>query len=423
MSPPEEARAPARRPRLLVLTQYFPPEMGAPQARLSELGERLVDLGWEVEVLTALPNYPGGRVFPGYPRWRPTVDRVGRLRTVRVPLVPARRGFARRLLCYFSFLVSAALLGPRHCRRPDLVLVESPPLFLGVAGCYLARRWRCPLVLNVSDLWPDSAVELGMLAAGSPPVRAAAALERWLYRRAAAVTGQSQEIVDAVAERAGGTPTRVVTNGVEPARFGPHLRTPEALSRLGPEPGPVFLYAGLLGHAQGLDQLLDLAASLPATAPGRIVLVGDGPRREELAQRLAGEAIDRVRLLGAVPRHEVPALLAAADVALVSLGTSLRGAVPSKIYEAMAAGLPILLVAGGEAARRVEEGPAGRVVAPGDPEALRRAFLELAADAGLRQRLGAAGRRLAETRYDRGAIAAGLDELLRGLLGPPGAAR
>src|SRR5688572_29328061 len=102
-------------PRLNILTQYFPPEMGAPQARLSELGERLLDLGWDVEVLTALPNYPEGKVREGYAPWKPMVEHVGRLRTARVPLVPSQRGFVSRLGCYFSFAASAAALGPSLC--------------------------------------------------------------------------------------------------------------------------------------------------------------------------------------------------------------------------------------------------------------------------------------------------------------------
>ena len=139
--------------------------MGAPQARLSELGERLIDLGWEVEALTALPNYPTGRVFPGYSR-KAMAESVGRIRTVRVPLLPSQKGFARRLACYFSFAGSAAFHGPRLCARPDVLFVESPPLFIGFAARRLARRWRCPYVLNVSDLWPQSAIEMGVVKPG-----------------------------------------------------------------------------------------------------------------------------------------------------------------------------------------------------------------------------------------------------------------
>lgn len=399
-------------PSLLILTQYFPPEMGAPQVRLYELGEALAGRGWEVEVLTALPNYPTGRVFAGYRGWRPRVERLGRLRVARVPLWPAKSGIPARLACYLSFALSAAFHGRRLAARPDLVFAESPPLTIGLAARSLCRRWGCPYALNVSDLWPESFVRVGALRPGAV-TRAAQRYADGLYRGALAVTGQSGEIVADVAARAPGVPTAVVTNGVDPARFGPARATAEARVLLGPEPGPAFVYAGLLGIAQGLDAVLDLAAALPDGQPGRFVLAGEGPLRGRLARRIADERIGRVRLLGPLPRDEVPALLAVADGALVTLGAHLPGAVPSKIYEAMASALPILLVAAGEAARRVEEAGCGLTAPPGDAAAFRTAFERLTADPDLRRRLGAAGRRAAETDYHRDRIAAQLDRFLR----------
>jgi colanic acid biosynthesis glycosyl transferase WcaI len=389
--------------------------MGAPQARLSELGERLIDLGWEVEALTALPNYPTGRIYPGYPRRQPVVESVGRIRTVRVPLLPSQRGFVRRLVCYFSFAASAAWHGSRLCARPDVLFVESPPLFIGFAARRLARQWRCPYVLNVSDLWPQSAIEMGVVKPGLA-TRLAERLELSLYRNAAGVTGQSEEIVESVAARSPGTAVEVITNGVDPARFGPGISEEEddaARAVIGFEPGPVFLYAGLIGLAQGLDQILDVAASLAPEIPGRCVMVGEGPVREALQMLIDREGIDRVRLAPAQPRERIPALLAAADVAVATLGMRLPGAVPSKIYEAMAAARPLLLIAEGEAARRVEKAECGLTVRPGDLDGAREAWIRLATDPDLRARLGAAGRRAAETTYNRGRIAERLDRFLK----------
>ncbi len=409
--------------KLLIVTPYFPPEMGAPQARLSELGARLLELGWQVEVLTALPNYPTGAIFPGYPRFRTRRETIAGMATLRVPVYPSNRGFVRRLASYLSFTASATAHGMR-CARPDVILCESPPLFAGLAGLILARRFRCPWVFNISDLWPRSAVEMGVLSPRGLPARLAGGLEQWLYRRSDAVTGQSEEIVADIADRIPElvTPkdmTRVITNGVEPSRFGPEHADDEARALVGNAPGPIFLFAGLLGLAQGLDEVLDAVRALPADVPGRLVLVGDGPMRDHLAARIDSERIDRVMLIPAQPRERVPALLACADVALVSLGRTLRGAVPSKIYEAMAASLPILLVAGGEAAKRVGRAPCGITVEPGRADALTDAWTRLATDHSLRQRLGLAGRQEAESRYSRAAVAAELDGLLRQLVAAP----
>lgn len=398
--------------RLLILTQYFPPEMGAPQARLSELGEQLVDLGWEVDCLTAFPNYPTGQVLPGYNSRRSVVESVGRIRTARVPLTPAKSGFVRRLHCYFSFVWSASRLGPGLLQKPDLLFVESPPLFIGFAAKRLSRHWRCPYVFNVSDLWPESAVRMGVIKEGLVS-RSIEKLELNFYRHAAAVTGQSSEIIDSVRRRSPATKTEVITNGVDPTRFGKQWADDSARELFGQEPGPVFIYAGLLGLAQGLDQILDLAKSIPAGVPGRFVLVGDGPVKEHLVRRIAKEGISRVRLAPAVTRERVPALLAMADAAVISLGMKLPGAVPSKIYEAMASGLPILLIAEGEAVARVHAANCGLTVSPGDASSLREAFLKLAGDSSLRQAMSVEGRRAAETTYHRRSIAGKLDGLLR----------
>jgi len=399
-----------------MLTQFFPPEMGAPQVRLSELGERLIDRGWRIEALTALPNYPTGDVFPGYLRTQPVVEQIGRIRAVRVPMWTSKSGFAQRLASYFSFVASASALGPGRCARPDLLYVESPPLFIGYAARYLSARWRCPYVLNVSDLWPESAIRLGVVQPGAA-TRLAATLEQTLYRRAAGVTGQSDEIIAAVSQRAPATPTQLVTNGVDPSRFGRDKADAAARALVGRNGGPLFVYAGLLGWAQRLGQILDVARALPAHVAARFVLIGDGPDRDALVRRVAEERIARVTILPAQPRERIPALLAAADAAIVTLGASLPGAVPSKIYEAMASELPIVLVADGEPARRVVEAGAGVAVRPGDVAALSEACVRVAGDAALRTRLGAAGRRAAETLYSRDRVAAELDRFLRARLG------
>lgn len=389
--------------------------MGAPQARLSELGERLIDAGWQVEALTALPNYPTGQVFDGYDRSTPCVEQIGRIRTVRVPLYTAKSGFTKRLRSYFSFAFSARRHGPKLCQRPDLIFVESPPLFIGYAARSLSRTWRCPFVFNVSDLWPESAIRMGVVKPGLA-TWLAERLELRLYRQAAGVTGQSTEIIDSVRRRSPHTKTEVITNGVDPTRFGREKADEAARALLGSEPGPIFVFAGLFGYAQGLDQILDLAKSLTASEPGRFVLVGEGPERERLQARIQSESILRVRIVPSQPRERIPAILAAADAALISLGMSIPGAVPSKIYEAMASEIPILLIADGEPARRVQQAQCGLTAPAGDATAIKACFTQLASDASLRQQLGAAGRLAAQTVYDRNRIAEKLSKFLSSLV-------
>ena len=302
---------------------------------------------------------------------------------MRVPLYTAHTGTLNRLRCYFSFVASAKRYGPKLCSRPDLLYVESPPLFIGYAARFLSRQWGCPYVFNVSDLRPASAIRLGLLRPGVL-TWLAERLELKLYRQAAGVTGQTAGLIESVKTRCPVVPTRVITNGVDPARFGKHLADDAARTLLGDEAGPVFIFAGLFGHAQGLDQILDLAKSLPDEIPGRFVLVGDGHARAHVVRRIAAESIPRITVVGAQPRDRLAAVLAAADAAIIPLSRSIPEAVPTKFYEALGSSLPILLVADGESVRRMEEAGAGIAVRIGDLSALREAFCRLATDADLR---------------------------------------
>ena len=393
--------------RIGVLTQYYPPETGAPQARLSHLAESFARQGHEVVVLTAMPNYPRGRVFEGYGGifLRETRNGVQVLRTWIYPTQSVGR--VRRLLNYFSFVGSSILLGSSKLGKLDYLVTESPPLFLGIAGHLLSRRTGARWIFNVSDLWPESAVRLGVIGPGRA-LRAAERLEAFCYRKAWLVTGQSREILSDIEARFPGTSTYLLSNGVDTEMFGPEHRTAESRRRLAvdlPTNGAcVAVYAGLHGIAQGLDQVLDAAAEL-RNDKIQFVLVGEGPEKARLVARAAQMDVPNVRFLDSLSREEMPALMASADVAIVPLKLRLPGAVPSKLYEAMGSGAPVILVADGESASIVNETGAGVVVPPGDVNGLARALRSLASDDVLRRRMGAAGRKAAEQRFSRRAIA------------------
>ena len=393
--------------RIGIHSQYYPPEMGAPQARLSHLAAELARRGHDVVVLTAFPNYPKGRIEPGYRGLfqRETRDGLSIIRTWLRPSQSVRLG--PRLMTYFSFVLSSLAVGCFTLGRLDFLITESPPLFLGIAGYLLARRTRAHWIFNVSDLWPESAVHLGAVSQGWG-LNAAIALERFCYRKAWLVTGQSDEILDNIHRRFSEVPTYHLSNGVDTQCFRPDHRDAEVRRLLldgAPEGSCVALYAGLHGVAQGLDQILDAAKGLAGLGELRFVLVGDGPEKERLVRSARERGLGNVRFLDALPREQMPALLASADVSLVPLKIPLPGAVPSKIYEAMGAGVPVVLIANGEAANLVRRSGAGMVLAPGDAEGVASAIRELAANAGLRARLGKAGREAALRDFDRHSIA------------------
>ena len=392
--------------RVTILTQYYPPEIGAPQARLSELAGALVRRGHAVTVLTAMPSYPVGKIHAGYGGLvrREVRDGVQVIRTLVFPT--QRADFLGRLANYFSFACSAGVAGALLLRRCEYLIVESPPLFLGLPGLFLSWRTRAAMVFNVSDLWPETAVHLGILRAGSWGHRLAAWLEGFCYRHAAVVSGQTKTIVANIAERYPQCRTYHFSNGVNTRAFHPDRRTVAARATLGAESADtcVALYAGLHGLAQGLDRVLDAAGTLRTDPRLRLVLVGDGPAKEKLIQQTRDRDLSNVRFLEPLPSDQVPPLVAAADIVLVPLATHIPGATPSKLYEAMASGRPVVLVAGGEPAAFVREHRAGIVVSPGDGPGLVEALRTLCADPVLRQQLGANGRKAAERLFDKADI-------------------
>jgi len=315
------------------------------------------------------------------------------------------RGFAPRLIDHASFAASA-LATAAVAGRADVVLAETPPLFLAGAAVAYARVKRAALVLNVSDLWPESAIQLGALR-DRRAIAAARALERVAYRASSAIVVPTQGIAAALAGRA------------ECAGKVEHVAPAVDVAGFACEPprrdGPLrVLYAGTVGLAQGLDTLLDAARSAgPAVV--EVTVAGAGADLDDLRRRAARERIDNVQLLGAVAASAVPALYAAADAGVVLLRDRplFEGALPTKMLESMAAGRPVVLSAAGESARFVEDSGAGVVAAPEDPAALAEAFRSLASmsserfDEFSRAALGWA------QAHDRGAMADRMLTLLR----------
>ena len=384
--------------KIVLLTQYFPPEIGAAQRRLSGLAARMAARGHDVTVLTAMPSYPLGRIYPGYGGVIRREERDG-VHVIHTLVYPTQKAdYLRRLTNYFSFVASSLVFGAALLDRPEYLIVESPPLFLGVTGFLLARLKGARTIFNVSDLWPESAVSLGKLSRESTAYRMSEKLEEFCYRRAWLVTGQAKSILASIQERFPGIRTYFLSNGVETRLYD---------SSPGPGNGAtcVVLYAGLHGLAQGLDQVIDAAGAIRDGGRSRFVLIGDGPEKEALRARAHALGLSNITFRDSLPSREVPAAVAAADIVLVTLKVYIPGAVPSKLYEAMAAGRPVVLVADGEAAEIVRTHNAGLVVRPGDTEGLVKAVCTLRDRADLRREMGASGRKAAEEQFDSARIA------------------
>lgn len=379
--------------RAVLLTHYYPPEPGAPQTRLAALAKALTQRGWDVCVHTGFPHYPAGPLLAPY-RNRPLLREAGPggERIVRSAVYPtANRGFARRLLDHLSLCASSLATAPVS-GPADVVLVETPPLFTAAAGVTYAALKGAPLVVNVADRWPESAVELGALRRPRL-IRGAEALERRVYRGAAAITVPTEGLLRDI--------------GAEPEAAGKVVRMPPAVDAarftdIGPPAGadgPLrVLYAGTVGLAHGITTLIE-AARRAGPHVVQVTVAGGGAE----AAQLANGVPSNVTSIGVVPPDAVPSLYAQADAGVVLLRDRpvLSGALPTKLLECLAAGRPAVLSARGEATALIASAGAGIAVEPEDPEALAGAFRTLHADAELRSRLGAAGRRVAVERFDR----------------------
>jgi len=346
------------RRKLVILTQYFPPEMGAPQSRLFETASGLVKLGWQVEVITAMPNYPTGRIFPKYRNRFCLKENWEEIPVRRYWLYASNSKSALpRIINMISFSLTA-LRAVFYLRkwRPNYLLVESPPLLLGLSGLFLTRACRARFILNVSDIWPLSASELGAIQKGGIVYRLLERLEHFLYRQAYACTCQSQEITDHVGAQ-GAKRAWLFRNGVDIKRF--HVQETKSYDR------PLrIVYGGLLGVAQGI---LKLCENLDLECKSiEFHIYGTGAERKAIEAYLLESAKSGIFLHDPVSRNEVPGMLALYDLTLIPLIKPIYGAVPSKIYEAMAAGLPILFAGGGEGAIIVEKHNVGWICTPSE---------------------------------------------------------
>jgi len=404
---------------VLFISPYYPPENGAAAVCVSETAKRLVKRGYQVTVLTTVPNYPTGVVPPEYRGHKIQREVLDGVQIVRVwSYVSPNKGFLRRILAQLSFAFLAPLLGGSEVGQPDLIIVQSPPLFDAIATRILAWRKHCPFIFMVSDLWPESAVQLGVLRN-----RMAIRLSEWLewttYQRAALVWVVTEGIRNSLIQR-GLAPERVflLTNGVDTTKFHPLPRA-EARKALGWTNTFTIIYAGTHGLSHGLITVLDAAEQLQQYADIRFILLGEGAEKADLVAEAQRRNLTNVIFLDPQPHSQIPLFLSAADVCLVHTRKLpvFTGMLPIKMYEAMACARPIILAMDGEARRLVEqEAHAAICVEPENPSALVSAILSLRDQPEMAEALGQQGRMLAEKQFAYEKLVAALDARITVLL-------
>ena len=378
---------------ILFLTENFPPETNAAASRVYERACYWVRWGHTVTVVTCAPNFPRGVLFDGYRnRWHQTEVMDG-IRVVRVKtFIAANRGVVLRSLDFLSFGVNG-LVAALFESRPDVVAATSPQLFAAVAGHAVAALKRLPFVFELGDLWPASIAAVGAIR-HRLPLKAIEIVELYLYRRAVAIVALTATIKEDLVAR--GIPSEkvaVVRNGVDLLRYSPRPRDETLAKEWGLRGEFVVGYVGTHGMAHALRNVLDAAELLRDAHDIRFLLVGAGAERERLAADAARRGLDNVLFHKMQSKDMVPAVLSLCDVALAHLKNVplFAGAIPSKVFEAMGMGLPILLATPEGEASRLVSGNGGVWVPPEDPLALADAIRALKADPSKCADLSAAG--------------------------------
>jgi len=376
--------------KILFLADNFPPERNAQASRVYERACYWAKWGHDVTVITCAPNFPEGKLYRGYRnRWYQTEEMSG-IRVVRVKtFIAANAGTVLRVIDFLSFMITASCAALLE-RRPSVLIATSPQFFAAVAGCFVSLVRRVPFIFELSDLWPDSIVAVGAMKKGLA-LRWLEKLELLLYRRAAAVVALTAAFKQNLVRR--GIPAQkvaVVINGVDLARYQPRGKDTALASEWGIASDEFVIgYIGTHGMAHALVNVLHSAERTQA-ARIRYLFVGTGAERERLVKQATELGLKNVTFVPPQPKERMPAFWSLCDVALIHLKDSpaFEAVIPSKIFEAMGMGLPLLIASPpGEAAQIVLTQEAGIWVRAEDPGLLAAAAMRLDGDRELVARL------------------------------------
>ena len=401
---------------ILFLTDNFPPEVNAPASRTFEHCREWVKAGHQVTVITCVPNFPQGRVYDGYKnklRQTETMDGIG---VVRVwSYITANEGFIKRILDYQSFMASAIAFSPL-IRGADVVIATSPQFFTACAGYIISRLKGVPFVFELRDLWPESIKAVGAME-DSPVIRYLESLEMFLYQKASRIVSVTESFKKVLTRRGIDPATiEVVTNGVDMSRFHPRMKDEALVERYGLEGKFVAGYVGTHGMAHSLETILDAANIM--REKGRevdfhFILLGDGARKPQLLDRAKEMELKNVLFIDSVPKDQVARYWSLLDASIIHLKKTelFTTVIPSKLFECMGMGIPVLHGVAGESAEIVEREGAGMVFEPENAGELCEKLEALRGDEKLYEKFRSNGLRSAR-KYDRAQLAKKMLECL-----------
>jgi glycosyltransferase involved in cell wall biosynthesis len=401
---------------ILFITDNFPPEVNAPASRTFEHCREWVRAGHRVTVMTCVPNFPNGRVYEGYRNNLVQTEHMDGIRVIRVwSYITANEGFVKRILDYVSFMVSAVGVSPR-VKGPDLVISTSPQFFSACAAFLISRMKQIPFVFELRDIWPESIKAVGAMK-DSLVIRMLEKIEIFLYHHAVKIVSVTHSFKNTLIRRGiSGDKIEVVTNGVDLARFQPRDKDAGLKEKYGLEGKFVAGYIGTHGMAHALETILDAAKDMKDRPGGddfRFILLGNGARKAVIMEKAKTMGLDNVIFIDSVPKAEVVRYWSLLDVSIIHLRKTIlfTTVIPSKLFECMGMGIPVLHGVMGESAQIVEKEGVGLLFEPENKDALCQNLLKMKNDPALYQTFKANCLARAP-RYDRRKLARKMREIL-----------
>jgi glycosyltransferase involved in cell wall biosynthesis len=405
---------------ILFLTDNFPPEVNAPASRTFEHCREWVAAGHQVTVITCAPNFPQGTVFPGYRNKLWQKEEMAGIMVIRVwSYITANEGFSRRIADYVSFMSSALIAAP-FVRKPDIVVSTSPQFFTACAGYGVSRMKRIPFVFELRDLWPESIRAVGAMK-DSMVLDWLEKIELFLYRKASLIVSVTHSFRNDLGRR-GIDPAKIVivTNGIDASRFQPCSKDEELVKKLELQGKFVAGYIGTHGMAHRLETVLDAAEHLKQQSGGdrfRILFLGNGASKAALVASAKARKLDNVIFVDTVPKDEVVRYWSLLDASIIHLKRDdlFQSVIPSKLFESMGMGIPVLHGVEGESAAIVAKEEVGLLFTPENAQELASEIRRLSDDPDLREQLGTNGLKAASL-YDRKILALDMLQQLKVLV-------
>jgi glycosyltransferase involved in cell wall biosynthesis len=394
--------------RIVVISHFFPPEIGAPSARLYEMAKHWVEMGNEVHVVTCFPNHPTGIIPDGYKGMKYMHEEMDGIHVHRnyVYATP-NKGFIKKTVGHISFMFSSVLFSMSKINTPDVIITSSPTFFSIFSGYWYSLRKNAPFVLEIRDLWPAALIELGVMRRGFI-TNILEKMELFFYRKSKKLIMVTKSFKEDVVNRGvDSTKVHVITNGVNQDLFYPKEKNKSIINKYNLENKFVISYVGAHGISQNLSTILKAAKSLEKQNEIQFLFIGEGAEKDKLKDIVCKQEISNVTFIDSQPKEMIPDFYNVSDISLIPLKNIelFKTFIPSKMFEIMACGVPIVASLEGEAADILNESKAAKVVKPDNPDEITNAIIKIKDDKILNEILKKNGPAFVEKNYSRKKLA------------------